>query len=444
MNQSLHLVAGLGKTGQSIAGYLHRRNLPFVVYDTRSQLDGLEDFKRHFPDVRVYFGEFPSDLYPQITSIVASPGIPVDAPFLLEARRRGIPVQGDIECLAREIQAPVVAITGTNGKSTVTSLVGEMAKEARLKVAVAGNIGLPVLDLLDDGAAYDMWVLELSSFQLDLIDSLKPVASCILNISPDHLDRHHTIEAYVAAKQRIYTDSRTCIFNRQDMLTQPVHSTGSICSYGLDAPEGDNWGIVKQQGVSFLCKGNKPLLAVDQLKIKGLHNWQNALAACALADAAGIDSRHMVTVLTRFPGLPHRCQWVRTLDDVEWINDSKGTNIGATLSAISGIGPGLRGKIILIAGGLGKGADFTGLRDCVSEHTRAAILIGADADKIELAWSGATSIYRAGSLEDAVKQARALAQPGDVVLLSPACASQDMFRDFNHRGEAFAQLAGSL
>lgn len=443
MNQPLYLVAGLGKTGHSIAGYLHRCNLPFVVYDTRERVEGLDEFCRDFPGVDVFNGEFPAALYQQITDIIASPGVALDAPFLLEARRLGIPVIGDVECLAREISAPVIAITGTNGKSTVTTLVGDMAREAGLSVAVAGNIGLPVLDLLDDGQHYDLWVLELSSFQLDLVHSLAPVAATILNVSPDHLDRHHTLTAYVAAKQRVYHQAEACVYNREDAHTVPVNVSGAN-SYGLDEPAEGAWGILKHQGMNYLAQGRQKLISVDQLRIKGRHNWQNALAACALAQAAGIESRHMVTVLTSFAGLPHRCQWVRTLDGVEWINDSKGTNIGATISAISGIGGSMAGKIVLIAGGLGKGADFSELQVTVGDFVRSAVLMGADAEKIAQALSGVTPIFRATTLDEAIRLARSRAQPGDVVLLSPACASQDMFRDFNHRGESFAQIVGML
>ena len=448
MNQALYLVVGLGKTGHSIAGYLQRRNLPFVVYDTREQPPDREEFSRQFPGVDVFFGDFPIELYSQLTEIVVSPGVALDALFIQEAQRFGIPIVGDIECLAREITAPAIAITGTNGKSTVTTLLGEMAKEAGLSVAVAGNIGMPVLDLLDDGQHYDLWVLELSSFQLDLVYSLKPRAATILNVSPDHLDRHHSLAGYVAAKQRIYLQAHTLIYNRDDIETfpfeQPRVSPANTTSFGLNPATGMDWGIVSQQGKQYLARGSQSMMAVEQLRIKGKHNWQNALAACALAEAAGIEFRHVQAVLQSFPGLAHRCQWVRTLDGVEWINDSKGTNIGATISAIAGIGGNLLGKIVLIAGGLGKGADFTELRPSVSAYVRSLVLIGTDADKIEQALSDIAPTVRANSFEEAILQARSEAKPGDVVLLSPACASLDMFRDFNHRGESFANLVEAL
>ncbi|ARG99217.1 UDP-N-acetylmuramoyl-L-alanine--D-glutamate ligase [Legionella micdadei] len=444
MNQPLYLVAGLGKTGHSIAGYLRRRNKPFVVFDTRREVAGLSEFTRQFPGVDVFLGAFPTTLYEQLAGIITSPGVPLDEPFLQRAFQLNIPVYGDIECLAQEINAPVIAITGTNGKSTVTTLVGEMAKAAGLAAAVAGNIGSPVLDLLDDGTHYDLWVLELSSFQLDLTHSLKPIASTILNISPDHLDRHHTLDAYIKAKQRIYQRAELLLYNREDKATYPQNKTAVVTSYGLDAPEEGQWGIVEKCGNRYLAQGGKLLLPVEQLRLKGKHNWQNALAACALATAAGIKTESMIKVLETFSGLPHRCQWVRSIDGVDWINDSKGTNIGAAISAISGIGSSMQGKIVLIAGGLGKGADFTELRNPVADYVRSVVLIGEDADKIQDALTDVVPVLRAPSLDAAVTLAKSQARAGDVVLLSPACASFDMFQDFNHRGESFANLVAKL
>ncbi|QRN02756.1 UDP-N-acetylmuramoyl-L-alanine--D-glutamate ligase [Legionella sp. MW5194] len=444
MNQPCYLVAGLGKTGQSIARYLKRRNEPFIAFDTRNQVEGLADFHSEFPGVDVFLGQLPSTVYPHLKAVITSPGVSLEEPFLTQAYERGIPVYGDIECLVREITAPVIAITGTNGKSTVTMLVGEMAKAAGRHAAVAGNIGTPVLDLLDKGMDYDLWVLELSSFQLNLTHSLAARAATILNVTPDHLDRHHTMAAYIESKQRIYKQAELLIYNREDKATVPETGDAQRISFGLDKPETGHWGIVYDGKDAFLAYGEERWLAVDELRIKGTHNWQNALAACALARAAGIDRDAMITVLKTFAGLPHRCQWVRTLQGVDWINDSKGTNIGATQSAITGIGGAMQGKIVLIAGGLGKGADFTELRQPVSHYVRSMVLIGTDADKIEKAVGDLLPVSRAASLDEAINQAKHQAQAGDVVLLSPACASMDMFRDFNHRGELFANLVGKL
>ncbi len=447
MHSSLYLVAGLGKTGHSIARYLQRQNKAFVVFDTRLEPAGLLEFKTNFPGVEVFLGDIPEALYAELTEIISSPGVDLDVPSLQKARSAGIPIVGDIECLAREIKAPVIAITGTNGKSTVTTLVGDMAKRAGISVAVAGNIGSPVLDLLDDGLQYDLWVLELSSFQLDLTYSLAPIAATILNVSPDHLDRHHHIEAYVSAKQRVYHAAKVCLYNRDDLQTLPTFQAQQAAltvSYGLDAPQAENWGLNAVDGVLYLACGQENFMPVDALRIKGRHNWQNALAASALAKAVGISQSCIVDVLEHFQGLPHRSQWVRTIDGVDWINDSKGTNIGATMSAISGIGGSMQGKIVLIAGGQGKGADFTELRHSMMDYVRSVVLIGEDADKLEQALHDVVSITRAPSLDEAVSMAKTQAKPGDVVLLSPACASLDMFRDFNHRGDMFTAAVDSL
>ncbi|MCE0724757.1 MULTISPECIES: UDP-N-acetylmuramoyl-L-alanine--D-glutamate ligase [Legionella] len=443
MNPPLYLVAGLGKTGVSVARYLHGKNKPFIAFDTRAQAQSVTEFTKEFPNVRVYTQDIPDEIIGQLSDIIASPGLPLDTPFLKKAMQMGIAVYGDIECLAREIHAPVIAITGTNGKSTVTTLVGEMAKAAGYKVAVAGNIGTPVLDMLHDAHQYDLWVLELSSFQLDLTYSLTPIAATILNVTPDHLDRHHTMEAYAQAKQRIYDKAQIALFNRDDSCTVPTGAVNRI-SFGIDAPEKNNWGLITQHDKIYLAKGSAYILPVESVLIKGVHNWLNALAASALADAAGISQQYIISVLTSFTGLPHRCQWVRTLDGVDWINDSKGTNIGATISAINGIGGSMQGKIVLIAGGQGKGADFSELAQPIADYVRSIVLIGEDADKIEAALANVVPIARASSLDNAVVIAKSQAKPGDVVLLSPACASLDMFRDFNHRGESFASLVNGL
>ena len=451
MQKSLTLVVGLGKTGLSIARHLSCQSASFSVFDTRENPEGLLEFKADFPNTPVYLKTLPADFLQHVSTIISSPGVALDGDVFKKAREYHIPMIGDIECFARVVSQPVIAITGTNGKSTVTTLVGEMATAAGLSVAVAGNIGVPVLDRLDDGVNYDLWVLELSSFQLELTESLTPMASTILNVSPDHLDRHHTMLAYWEAKQRVYLNASTCLYNRDDEQTYPDSSLFSadgqmLVSYGLSEPPGDkDWGIKKaDDGVYYLAQGPLKLCPVNTLKIKGRHNWLNALAACALASCANISHTAMVQVLNTFTGLPHRCQWVREQDNIVWINDSKGTNVGATLSAIAGIGGSMQGKIVLIAGGQGKGADFTLLQDAVKTFVRSMVLIGQDADKLERALASHVPMLRAQSLEEAVHVARQQAKPGDVVLLSPACASLDMFHDFNHRGEVFASTVVSM
>lgn len=447
MNTGHYLVLGLGKTGHSIARYLQRCGATFIVFDTREKPDALAPFQQEFPQTRIFLGTLPEAELSTLNAVIISPGVPLETPCIQQARQLGIPVYGDIECLARALhQVPVIAITGTNGKSTVTTLVGLMMQASGLKTAVAGNIGTPVLDSLTEGEAYDVWVLELSSFQLELTESLRPVAAAILNITPDHLDRHHTMEAYIEAKQRVYHQAQWLIYNRDDALTVPrtAETQQHQVSFGLNAPQKGQWGLMTQGAEVYLMQGQTSVMNVTAMRIKGQHNWANALAACALASALDVSHDCMRQVLSEFSGLPHRSQWVRTINSVDWINDSKGTNVGATQSAIAGIGGAIAGKIVLIAGGQGKDADFRLLREPVMNYVRTMVLLGQDADKLEAALSDIVEIKRVQTLEDAVKTAHHVAHSGDVVLLSPACASLDMFRDFNHRGDVFTTLVGQL
>ena len=446
MHPDHFLVVGLGKTGQSVARDLHRNHHVFSVFDTRQSPSGEAEFRAEFPNIDIFLGTFPDEKLAQISAMIVSPGVPLETPCIQAAKAKAIPVYGDIECLARQISdKPVIAITGTNGKSTVTTLVGLMTTAFGIKTAVAGNIGTPVLDLLADDHDYAVWVLELSSFQLEITQSLCATSATILNISPDHLDRHHSLEAYIAAKHRIYLHASHMVYNREDKITKPnCFDTQSMSSFGLTPPVNQEWGLIEQENERYLAFGEFPIVAVSELKIKGRHNWANALAACALVYPLGIPFSVMREVLSTFSGLPHRSQWVRNLDDVDWINDSKGTNVGATQSAIAGIGNAISGKVVLIAGGQGKGADFGFLRDVVQRHVRTLVLLGQDADLLEAALSDLVPVKRLETLELAVQVARDAALPGDVVLLSPACASLDMFRDFNHRGEVFSDLVGKL
>jgi UDP-N-acetylmuramoylalanine--D-glutamate ligase len=441
MHPDHYLVIGLGKTGHSVARYLQRRYTEFSIFDTRTATEAANEFQAEFPDVPLFLGTFPEEKLSDISAIIVSPGVPLETPCIRAAQARGIPVYGDIECLAREIpRTPMIAITGTNGKSTVTTLVGLMAQAFGIKTAVAGNIGTPVLDLLANEHDYALWVLELSSFQLDVTESLRPITATILNVTPDHLDRHHTIEAYIAAKQRIYPHANWVVYNRDDTATMPPPvASQQMTSFGLQDPAVEEWGLVTENSEVYLAFGQQKLLSVNELRIKGQHNWANALAACALVHPLGIPFTVMTEVLKTFSGLPHRSQWVRTLDEVDWINDSKGTNVGATQSAIAGIGGAIPGKIVLIAGGQGKGADFRFLREVVANHIRSIVLFGQDAHLLEKALTDLVPIQRVDNIEAAVQAARGMAISGDVVLLSPACASLDMFKDYNHRGDVFTE-----
>jgi len=345
----------------------------------------------------------------------------------------------------KAVKAPVVAITGSNAKSTVTTLVGEMARNAGLKVAVAGNIGTPVLDLLRSGSAeVDLYVLELSSFQLETTTGLGAKVATILNLSEDHMDRYDSLENYRDAKRRIFEGCEQIVFNRNDANTCPVYAgTKTVSSFGLERSlEPNCFSLAEFDGQTWLCYQDEMLMATSEMKIAGIHNMTNALAALALGRCCDLPWAPMLQALRDFPGLPHRCQWVATIRGVSWYNDSKGTNVGASVAAIAGLGA--NGPVILLAGGVGKGADFAALAPAMETAGKIAILFGEDADKIALVLQGVVAVHRTASLEEAVSQAHFLAEPGDVVLLSPACASLDMFRNYEHRGDVFVAAVGGL
>jgi UDP-N-acetylmuramoylalanine--D-glutamate ligase len=356
-------------------------------------------------------------------------------PAIAAAIEAGVEVLGDIELFARNANAPVVAITGSNGKSTVTTLVGEMARAAGKAVRVGGNLGTPALDLLEDHAP-DLYVLELSSFQLEVTASLNAAAAVVLNISEDHLDRHGSVAHYATIKQTIYNGDGAVLLNRDDARVMAMAPEGrKIASFGLDAAPGEgDYGLIEHDGETWLARGDERLLNSAEMKMPGRHNWANALAALALGEAVGLDMKAMLQVLRDFPGLPHRCQWVAEQGGVNYYEDSKGTNVGATLAALEGL-PGE--KVVLIAGGQAKGQEFAPLRQMVAQRARAVVLIGEDARLIERSMLRAAPLVMAADMNDAVTKARKLARPGDAVLLSPACASFDMFRNYIERGEAF-------
>jgi len=437
------LIVGLGATGLSCARFLTSQGAEIAVTDSRANPPSLEALRNELPDVAVFVGCFDVDAFARAECLVVSPGVSLREPLIIEARARGVEILGDIEIFAHFANAPVIAITGSNGKSTVTALVAEMARESGLKIAMGGNIGTPALDLL--AQAPDLYVLELSSFQLETTSSLEPAAAVILNISEDHMDRYSSVSDYTAAKMRIYHGGGGLVINRDDPLVRAtlamVQHGRPVVRFGLEQPAEGDFGLSDQNGEAWLCKGRECLLAERELKIKGRHNIANALAALALGQLVGLSQAAMLTVLQRFRGLPHRCQWVREHQGVVWYNDSKATNVGAALAAIEGIPA---GKLILIAGGQGKDQDFAPMREAVSARCRAVILFGEDAPLIQNALAGTVSLVRVKSLAEAVDQAAELGQAGDAVLLSPACASFDMFKGYADRGEQFVALVEGL
>jgi UDP-N-acetylmuramoylalanine--D-glutamate ligase len=438
----LTLVVGLGVSGLSCARLLRDLGLPVEITDSRAAPPQLDVARRELADVPLHLGEFSAPALERCARILLSPGVALDEPYLQRARARGVPILGDIELFARCADAPVAAITGSNGKSTVTALVGAMAEAAGRDVRVGGNIGTPALDLLQDTPP-ELYVLELSSFQLETTVSLNAHAAVILNLSPDHLDRYTDMQAYLEAKLRIYAGDGTVVVNRDDpSLRVCIPAQRHVVSFGLGAPEAeDDFGLLVADGRSWLVRGGERLIAADELGVRGTHNALNALAALALGTAAGLSRDGMLTALRAFAGLPHRMQLIGERRGVRWFNDSKGTNVGATLAALGG----LPGHVVLIAGGLGKGQDFSPLRELTASKARAVVLIGRDAPQIESALHSVAAIHYAGDMREAVERAAALAQAGDSVLLSPACASFDMFNGYEDRGRrfvaAFAELA---
>ena len=442
------IIVGLGRTGLSVARYLHSVGAEFAVVDSRTNPPGLAEFGREFPDVSLTLGEFPVALLSAADELIVSPGVSLETPAIREAIEAGVAITGDIDMFSKAVRAPILAVTGSNGKSTVVSLLGAMARAAGVNVAVGGNLdgaeAAPALDLLR-GEPRDLYVLELSSFQLETTSLLGARAATILNISDDHMDRYASLQDYAAAKQRIFLGCQHAVLNRDEAQVAPTAATSmTVSSFGLDAPGADAWGVLMQQGRQYLAHGTTALLAADEMKIAGKHNVANALAALALGEAAGLPMAAMLDALRHFPGLPHRCQWVRERAGVNFYNDSKGTNVGASIVAIESLGELATGKLVLIAGGIGKDADFSPLLPAVSRFVRLAILIGRDAGRIAAVFKHSVQVVLAVSMESAVQLAAEAAQPGDVVLLSPACASLDMFTDFGHRGRVFTQTVEAL
>ena len=439
--QRYTLIVGLGMTGLSVVRHLKNQGQEVVVIDSRIQPPGLEELHEKYPEVSVYTGEFDEALFMGAAQIIVSPGVPLSEPVIQHGIKQGVETIGDIELFAREVKAPVIAITGSNGKSTTTMLVAEMAKHAGLKVAVGGNIGVPVLDLLSQRA--DLYVLELSSFQLETLHSLKPVAATVLNVSTDHMDRYDGLESYAKVKQQVYKQCKVSVINRDDEKVKTM-TVGQqfVSGFTLHEPAAGDFGLREFNGETYLCKGGQKLIAENEVKLGGRHNIANALAALALCEAANISMDDMLSALREFGGLAHRTQWLANKQGVDWYNDSKGTNVGATLAAIEGLEA--KNKIILIAGGISKDADFTPLKNAVKEKVRLVVLMGRDAPQIEQALEGVVPVLYAKDMDDAVHIAADLAHSGDSVLLSPACASFDMFRGFEHRGEVFAEVVAVL
>ncbi len=435
---SKDLVLGLGATGLSIARYLRRNDLDAVFFDTRDEPPGLDELDELWPDAKLLGGD--AKLPKKIQRIIASPGIPDSHPLIESARDAKLEIVSDIELFAREAQAPFIAVTGSNGKSTVATLLFHMCHAADLDVYAGGNLGEPALDLLDKDQP-DIYVLELSSFQLQRTQKLPAAVAVLLNVSPDHLDWHADEDEYRESKYRVYREAKAAVVNRADeRADEYVRKIKTVISFGLDEPEDGHYGIRTLDGEAYLARGDTLLLSIKDLVLFGTHNQANALAALAVGELAGIEIPAMLQVLVEFPGLPHRMQFVGRIGAVNFINDSKATNVAAAVASIESVD----GMLVLLAGGVGKGADFADLAAAMDNRLRAAVLIGEDAEMISDALDTVMPVYFATDMADAVQQAAAYAESDDTVLLAPACASLDQYENYAARGDAFVEAVGAI
>jgi len=444
------LLLGLGLSGLSCARFFTKMDIAFSVNDNRNLPVDAEQFGKDFPLLNLSLGQWDKKLIGAADIIIASPGIDLSHNNIAPNIKDTCQIWGDVELFfqiinQQNISVPTLAVTGSNGKSTVVSLLAHIGTQLGLNTCLAGNIGTPIIDILvqDSLATIDCLIIELSSFQLETLRSMNALGASILNISDDHLDRHKTLKNYQQIKQNIYQQTQTIVFNRDDELTQPltISATQKILSFGSDEAQSKQFGLInnKQQ----LAMANKALIAINKLPIAGIHNALNCLAALGLGQSIGWSITDMVKALSSFTGLEHRCQIVPSHDGILWVNDSKATNVGATLAAIEGLAQTKLPKqnIILIAGGEGKGADFSVLKSAFNHHVEHLITLGKDGDKLA---SFAKKSTRVISLEKAVCTASDLANEGDIVILSPACASLDMFKNFIERGNAFMQAVHDL
>lgn len=441
-----YLILGLGKSGLSAALYLRRQKAKLVLADTRENIDGLESLRENFPNADTFLGELSLSLLDGVDVLVISPGLSPEHPLVKEARRRSLEIIGDVELFCQHASSPIIAITGTNAKSTVVTLIAKMISDAGYSVALGGNIGTPALELLDATSAEpDFYVLELSSFQLESTPSLKAKVAAVLNVTPDHMDRYDSFEDYVSTKQRIYHHCDVALFNRDDENTRPGKQAARAVSFGTKKPDNTeelSYSLEHTLAATYLLRGNEHILCADELRISGEHNYLNCLAAMAVCDVIGIQGDTQIKSLQEFSGLVHRCEAVADIAGVRWINDSKGTNVGASLAALNGFGKAFSQKIILILGGVSKEASFSPLIKMINKYVKKVLVYGQDSAKImaDLAMGVNCPVEAFESLERVVNAARSAAKDKDLVLFSPACASFDMFDNFEHRGDVFKTL----
>ncbi|MEQ1485569.1 UDP-N-acetylmuramoyl-L-alanine--D-glutamate ligase [Methyloglobulus sp.] len=431
------VVVGLGVTGVSVARYLAALGFDFVIADSREQPAGIAQLREELGSIAVLSGAFDETLFSNATHLIVSPGIPLTEKAIAEAVKNGTEVIGDIDLFACSVDSPIVAITGSNGKSTVTTMLGEMAQTAGKQVGVGGNLGIPALDLLEQTA--ELYVLELSSFQLERTRHLNAAAATVLNVTADHLDRHSDVADYAEQKQRVFTGNGVMVINVDDPIVAAMQEESRNTLTFSSQQQADFW-IGKDNGNEYLMHGEKPLMPLSELPLEGRHNAANALAALALGVAVGLDEQAMCKALKTFKGLSHRMQRVAKIAGVTWVNDSKATNIGACVAALQGYDR----KVVLIAGGDAKGADMNELMPSVKAKAKSVVLMGKDAGLIEQALDGCVPVFKAASIKEAVKIAAGIAQSGESVLLSPACASLDQYKNYQDRGDKFAEAVLEL
>ncbi|TDO99046.1 UDP-N-acetylmuramoyl-L-alanine--D-glutamate ligase [Marinomonas balearica] len=444
-SDKVRAVVGLGKSGVSCAKFLAEKGIDFVIVDSRENPPGLDEVKTFCDNTRIFTGSLEPLLRLGVTELYVSPGVPLSTPVLKTLADQGVAMRGDIDLFAEYVDVPFIAITGSNAKSTVTTLVEYLLKSVGKRAQAGGNLGLPALDVLSHEADY--YVLELSSFQLETTHALKADVACMLNVSEDHMDRYDDLYSYQRAKQRIYRGCKSAVCNKQDILTAPLLAQDTpVRAFTTGSPDLKEFGLLPDDQGVWLSKGVKPLYHSSEIALQGVHNYANVLAALSILDLLGIDieAPAIAQALYEFKGLPHRCETVSVVNDVTYINDSKGTNVGATLAALSGLGSLKNKNIILIAGGIGKDADFSPLSVPIDKFVKQVVLFGKDATNISKVVSNSVKCEFVEGLDSAVSMAHDVSQQGDIVLFSPACASFDMYKGFEERGEHFVELVEAL
>jgi UDP-N-acetylmuramoylalanine--D-glutamate ligase len=448
LDDRLTVIVGLGDTGLSCVKYFASTGEKVKVVDSRDEPPGLAALIEMYPNVEYELGDFNLETFVTAKQLVISPGISIRSVEIEAAKEAGVAITGDIDIFSKQVAAPIIAVTGSNGKSTVVAMLADIVTKAGKNFGLGGNLDgdnfKPALDLLAEGEK-DLYLLELSSFQLETTQNLGAAVATILNLSADHMDRYEGIDDYQRAKQRIFTGCKQVVINRDDKESYPlIESDAAIWDFGFGRASVNGLGLLEEGGDLYLAYQLEKIVSVNELKIFGQHNISNVLAAVALAMAIDIDMNAIKAAITEFSGLPHRCQWVANIDGVDFYNDSKGTNVGATVAAIEGLGEHISGHIVLIAGGIAKGADFAALVPAMNKWGKAVILIGQDAAEMASYFDTEIQTYFANDMPDATRVALHQSATGDAVLLSPACASFDMFENFQHRGFAFMESVGTL